>query len=223
MVISEKYKTVFLRIPKNASTSLATFFIENCASPNDKYTGIGDAKINTQNIPNHIITKYKEQYRFIHLTLNELILENIISEQSAREKRVIGVLRDPIERQLSLFFYKHRTAKSLATPEKFRSEFRSGYHATDKSNHILQTDYTKIGEEQRGEFWLYDNLECHLNNYVKENNIEVKSDLKSFKSNFKPRNENLIQEYYDTKTMDAVKEYYARDIELHEELKNENR
>jgi hypothetical protein len=223
MVISEKYKTIFVRIPKNASTSLATFFVQNCCDENDRYTGIGDSRIKTNNIEEKIVKKHREQYRFIHLTLNELIEEKIVNPNELNDKKVIGVIRDPIERQLSLFFYKHRTNIHRATPKAFRNEFANGYHHSDGSNHILQSDYTMFGDKQIGTFWLYDNLDYYLNQYIKDNNINAVNKLASFKSSIKPKDDNLIQEFYDKATLKAVEEYYAKDIELYEKLKDENR
>lgn len=215
MVISELNKFIYIRIPKNASTSLATFFIQNYCDKNYIYTGVGDANIRPHNISESIITKHKVQYRIIHLTLNEIIQEGIITEEEARNKKVIGVIRNPFERQLSLFFFKNRSNKSKATVDNFRKELIKGFIESDGSNHILQTDYLKINNENIGEYWKYDNLDQHLLEFIEEHG-PPKHQIKSFKSKFKPKNKNLVDEYYDLATRKAVEEYFAKDFEEYE-------
>lgn len=215
MVISDTHNFIYIRVPKNASTSLATFFVKNYCNVNDKWTTIGDAGIPTSNISKEVIAKYRKQYRFIHLTLNEIIQEGIITEANARSKKIIGVVRNPLERQLSLYFFLNRQKSSQATVSQFRSVMQKGFYQSDGSNHILQTDYLKIGEQSVGEFWKYDKLDDHLEDFISEHGQPM-FPLKSFKSNFKPKKQDLISEYYDAPTRKAVEEYFAKDFEIYE-------
>lgn len=215
MVISDKHNFIYIRVPKNASTSLATFFIQNYCDSNDKWTAVGDAGIPTNNISQRVIDKHKKQYRFIHLTLNEIIQENIIDEEQTRKKRIIGVIRNPLERQLSLFFFLNRKSNSASTVTQFRSVMDKGYYSSDGSNHILQTDYLKIRNDPVGEFWRYDELDNHIENFVEEYG-KPKFPIRSFKSTFKPRDVDLINEYYDSYTRKKVEEYFAKDFEAYE-------
>lgn len=222
MIISHSNNYIFIRVPKNASTSLATYFVNNYTDKNDIYTGIGDSRIPTNNISQDTINKYKHEYRFIHLTLNEIINEGLISADDARKKRVIGVIRHPLERQLSLFFFKNRTNKENNTPENFRKMFADGYHKTDGSNHIIQTEYLKIGDEIVGEYWPYPLLTKRLHEFTSSMDKAPTYTLPAFKSNFKPKDNELINKYYDNKTRDAVLDYFHKDLVLYEKLLNEN-
>lgn len=215
MVISDLHNFIYIRIPKNASTSLATFFAQNYCDDKSIYTGIGDAGIKPQNVPTEVIQKHKVQYRMIHLTLNEIIQEGLISEEGARKKKVIGVIRNPLERQLSLYFFKNRSTKNRVSAENFRKVMSKGFIESDGSNHILQTDYLKIGDENVGEFWNYDNLDEHIEQFIEQYG-KPRFPIKQFKSNIKPKNDNLINEYYDVATRKAVEEYFAKDFELYE-------
>lgn len=215
MVISDSKNFMFIRIPKNASTSLAAFFVKNYCKVSDKWTAIGDAGIKTTNIPDNIIAKHRKQYRFIHLTLNEIIDEGIISADDARSKKIIGVIRNPLERQLSLYFFLNRQNKSNATISHFRSIMEKGFYESDGSNHILQTDYLKIENELVGEFWKYDNLDQYIENFIAEFGNPM-FPVPSYKTNFKPKNTDLINEYYDSTTRKAVEEYFAKDFEAYE-------
>lgn len=215
MVISDSNNFIYIRIPKNASTSLATFFVKNYCKVNDKWTAIGDAGIKSSNVSSDVIAKYRKQYRFIHLTLNEIINEGVITEAEARSKRIIGVIRNPLERQLSLYFFLNRQNRGAATVSQFRSLMQKGFYESDGSNHILQTDYLKIGDESVGELWKYDNLDEHVEQFIAEYGRPM-FPLKLFKAGFKPKNADLINEYYDAATRKAVEEYFAKDFEAYE-------
>lgn len=222
MIISHSNNYIFIRVPKNASTSLATYLVKNYTEKNDIYTGIGDSKVPANNISQQLINKHRHEYRFIHLTLNEIISEGLISESDARNKKIFGVIRHPLERQLSLFFFKNRQDKSKNTPENFRKMFADGYHKTDGSNHIIQTEYLKIGDEIVGEYWPYPLLTKRLHEFTSSMDKAPTYTLPAFKSNFKPKDNELINKYYDNKTRDAVLDYFHKDLVLYEKLLNEN-
>lgn len=215
MVISDKNQFIFIRIPKNASTSLATFFVQNYCGPQDKWSAIGDSGIPNSNIPDSVISKYRDQYRFIHLTLNEIIQEGLITSEQAKEKRIIGVIRNPLERQLSLYFFKNRHNKNRCNPIEFRKIMQKGFYEEDGSNHILQTDYLKTDNENVGTYWKYPNLNDHIAEFIEEYGIP-NHPIQSYKSQFKPKDENLISEYYDPATRKAVEKYFAKDFEEYE-------
>lgn len=220
MVICKEKKFIFLRVPKNASTSLATFFVKGYCGTDDIYTGIGDSSVARHNIPDIVYRKYREGYRIIHLTLNEILQNKLIDESFARKCKLIGVLREPFDRQLSLYFFKKKNKRT--NPEEFRKMFRNGYCEGDLNNKILQSDYLKIGDQSVGEWWIYEKLNEHLSEFQKhypaDNNIE----LPQYKSSFRKTvdKQALIDEYYDDETKQAVAEYYAADIDLYKRLKS---
>ena len=217
-MICESGRFIFIRIPKNASTSLATYFINAYCDEGDSYTPINDAGIRSQNFSEDLIKKYRLGYRFIHLTLNELIDNEIISEKSVSDKRVIGCLREPLDRQLSLFFFRNRRGDTSVST--FRDVFKDGTCRGDTNNFILQSDYLKIGDTNVGEFWLYENLNEHLSKFKSDVEPRKSVDLPVYKSSHRKNldKQNLIDEYYDQATLDAVHRYYEKDFELYESL-----
>lgn len=214
MVISEKYKFIFVRVPKNASTSLASFFVKNCCNKNDRYTAINDAGISTTNVPASVIDKYRHQYRFIHLTIDEMLENGIINKDELLSKDVIGVIRNPLDRQLSSFFFLNRTGDKSV--ENFRKQYANGYHMNDISNRILQSEY--IGDT--GVYWAYENLGAELQEFINQKGIPVTELLKSYKSQFRKRDDSLVDIYYDSKTRNAVETYFEKDFELYENAIN---
>lgn len=219
MVHSNQYNLLFLRIPKTASTSLSTWFVQNACVESDVWTGIKDSKIGMNNFPLSTADKFKKQYRKIHLTLNELVQNNVISMEQAQTNRVIGVVRNPYHRQLSLFFFKNKNFNK--SPDAFKACYRNGCHEFDGNNKILQSDYFKLGDKfaPKADPWLYDQINERLQTLVDEKNIEVKYPLMNYKSHFRKRDmQELMREYYDEKTREAVYNYYREDFELIEKL-----
>ena len=216
MVICDKYNFTFLRIPKNASSSLAEFFVRNFCDANDKYTEVNDCGIRNHNVPPQLIQKYRDKYRFIHLTLQELIDNKIITREDAYQKQNIGVLRNPFDRQLSLYFFLKR--RQNISPSEFRNLFSNGCHASDPSNRILQTDYVSIDSVDVADWWLYETLDKKASKFIEEKNVSTSKNLQRYKSNMKPKKHDLFDQYYDQKTIDAVKKYYEKDFEKYYEL-----
>jgi len=211
MVICEKYNFVFLRVPKNASSSLAEFFVRNFCDMGDKWTDVNDCGLPMNNIPRELVYKYADKYRYIHLTLEELVQNRMLPPTDLERKRIITVIRDPLMRQLSLYFF----LKRVETPsiEEFRSIFKDGYHASDPSNKILQTEYPRVYGYDYGEYWLYNKLDRYVDSFAKQNNVIPQNSLQKFKSGFTPQQVNLIDKWYDQKTLDAVRKYYEKDFE----------
>lgn len=224
MVISHSHNFIFLRVPKNASTSLATFFVKNMCDENDQYTVIGDSMTKSHKIPDRVNRKYAKQYRMIHLTLQEIMDECVITPEQLEGKTVISLVRHPLERQLSLYFFKKRGPDR--SPAEFREWNKNGFIESDGSNHILQSDYPVYNGKNYGTFWLYDDLQSQLDSFVAERAPEINTTLPTYKSQFKPKKSNtvdLVEEYYDDRTRRVVLEYFAKDVELYERLKGENR
>jgi hypothetical protein len=216
MVICDTHDFVYLRVPKNASSSLAEYFIRNFCTQQDAWTEVNDCGIPTHNVPIRLIRMYQHQYRFIHLTLSELVSNKIISEETLFRKRIITPIRDPFMRQLSLYFFlKRGQTKSVS---EFRYLFKEGRHETDRNNMTLQTDYARVKGVDYAEYWLYNKLDRHVNAFTLQHNIDNPTALQNFKGGFTPKNQELIDEYYDQKTLDAVKKYYEKDIEKIMEL-----
>lgn len=211
MVICERYNFVYLRIPKNASSSLAQFFIQNFCDVNDKWTEVNDCGIPSHNVDPRLLKKYQLNYRFIHLTLDELFRNNVVGPSELASKRVISVIRDPLMRQLSLYFFLRRGREKSVS--EFRYLFKEGRHESDPSNRILQTDYARVGGVDYGDWWLYNKLDRYVDAFAKQHNVLPQNDLQKFKSGFTPKDADLIDQYYDQKTMDAVKRYYEKDFE----------
>lgn len=219
---SHAQKLLFVRIPKNASTSLATFFIENCKPHDDDvHMAIIDSKIPMKNVPPEVIKKFSLNHEFIHLTLQQIVDNGVVSRNLVMDTDVYGVLRNPLERQVSLFLFLTRNNRPARTVDGFRDTFKDGCHPTDPSNRKLQTDFLTLDGVPMGKFLLYEKLTDHLDCIIKEKKIKIKKPLAKFKSQFRKRPmEELIDEYYDDATRDAVVSYYEADWIKYREMCN---
>lgn len=213
MVICHRHNFIFLRIPKNASTSLATWFVQNCCDDHDTYTQINDSHTKNRNIPDDVIKKHKSQYHFIHMTLQEIVDDGVTSFEDAMRKEIIGVFRNPFHRQLSLFFF----LSGDKSPDVFRHIFRDGCHESDPSNKITQSDYISLNGSivNNVRIWNYDTLGVELYDFKNKKHIEEKFPLNTYKSNKKPMDMNSLESvYYDDRTREAVREYYKEDFRI---------
>ena len=98
MYVSHKYKLIFLRTPKTASSSLSEFFIKNIPDPDAIYTPVEDSNI-PATLSNEIINKYKINFAYYHFTLQDLVDNRIITPMAAIQYKSIAVVRNPIDRQ----------------------------------------------------------------------------------------------------------------------------
>lgn len=156
----------------------------------------------------------------IHLTLNEIVDNKVISEKEALGRKVIGIIRNPFDRLVSLYFFKMRNNKSNISKEDFRNKVAKGYYEDDGSNKILQTDYTRLGDKQMGNFWLYTNLIEHLQNHTKEFIPENIGEIPKYKTKF--RNDKEYDDFFDKETRVKVKSYFHEDFVVYEDLLNGN-
>lgn len=216
MVICESYNFVFLRIPKNASSTMCKYFIENYCKTSDRYTMVNEAKIPNTNIPHEVVMNNKKDYHYIHMTLQELVDYKLVSRGRLKEMRVIGILRDPIERQISLHYFLQNKFKKTVTPENFRENFRLGHHITDTNNLNRQVDYLRLDGDVIGEWWIYDKLQEHVDAFASAH--DKSSDLGRLKANLRIDQKYTQDELYDAATYDAVRDYFREDVELYEKL-----
>lgn len=206
MVVSYSKNFIFLRIPKNASSTLAKYFVDQCDKSTDKWTILHYSGIRENGIPKDVVYKYALQYQHVHLTLQQIVDEKIITIQDAESMKKIAVIRNPLERQLSLYFFLMKNKNKNPEIEDFRNTFSEGRHKTDINNRNTQLNYVKLNNTiaPNTELWKYEDIQKYL-----------PQKLEYINTSYKPKN---LHEYYDDKTKKAVEEYYAEDIEMYSKL-----
>lgn len=212
MVICNSYNFIFLTIPRCASTSLSAFFVTNfCTAPKDEWMPIHN-DIKQKNVSDEIIRKYRADYEYLHLTLQQAVDSKLLTLEQATSMTKIAVLREPLARQLSLYCLFTKNNINHRTPKFFRREFRKGHHFLDYNNKKLQIDFSKLNGviAPNTVFWNFNNLEAEVAAFCRDK-PPIKYKLNKLnKSDF-----HTLDEYYDETTRQAVLSYYAEDLEAY--------
>ena len=220
MYVSHKYKLIFLRTPKTASSSLSEFFIKNIPDPDAVYTPVEDSNI-PATLSNEIINKYKINFAYYHFTLQDLVDNRIITPMAAIQYKSIAVVRNPIDRQKSFYYFYKRWKNQDRAPsiEEYNSWTRKGAFLGEPNSGILQSDILKWNGETQGEYWLYENINNDLNQLMRELNLEVTHVLPKHKNDFRKNRNNEIE--FDELAMNNLSKYFGPDIDLYNELAEE--
>lgn len=219
MYISHKYKLIFLRTPKTASSSLSEFFIRNIPDPDAVYGPVEDAKIKG-NIP-HIVNKYRKNFKYYHFTLEELVQENLVTPEQARTYKVISVIREPLDRHKSHFYFYSRW-KARGRPltlDVYKSLAPTGHFTNEPNSSMLQSKFCKFEGVDRGSYWLYENLANHVDDLMKELGLTIVHDIPRHKTDFRKNRDNEI--VFDDDALGKIKDIFGPDFELYNRLKAE--
>ena len=221
MYLSHKYKFLFLRTPKTASSSLSDFFIRNIDDPDAIYTEVEDSNL-PGTLDESIVSKYRP-YAFYHFTLDQLIAEGVITEQQAREYNCFALLRDPVDRSKSLYyFYKKFISPNYPDSlEEYKAWTGStGVFRNDPNSGIQQTSLLKIKGEPVGRYWLYEDLEKELFDLMYNLKIGINHPLPKHKTDTRKHRNSEIE--FDEASLEIIKTAFKEDFELYEKLKHGN-
>jgi hypothetical protein len=218
MIYVKRFNLCFVSIPKTASKSIREFIIEEMLDSNEDAIEGEDANIHK--------THYNSRY----------IIRNNLAPRNAK---FIGVIREPFERQLSaylfswkvLFYSGYRPLPREPTLEHFK-EIYQPYNLTADGRPAFWEFMNKMGSEpqstyiDRGlnhEYWLYENLEDHIENFKKEYGIRHDASLKKINNTHEDDDvttKSLIDKFYDEELKYIIRKQYANDFKLYDELKD---
>ncbi|HAW04580.1 MAG TPA: hypothetical protein DCW83_07830 [Saprospirales bacterium] len=220
MYISHKYKLIFLRSPKTASSSLSEFFIKNIPDPDAIYTPVEDSNIKGT-LSQDIINRYKTHFKFYHFTLQDIIDNNIITKEQALSYRSICVIRDPVDRQKSFYYFykKWKQPGSQASIEQYNDWTSNGPFIGEPNSGILQSSFLKIDNKIVGEYWLYQNFHNDLSQLMRELDLSVTHMLPQHKTDFRKNRDNEIK--FNEFATDNLNKFFGSDVKLYNELLEE--
>jgi Sulfotransferase family len=158
-----------------------------------------------------LLKPFAYAYSDKHLTLSQIKASTNLYDSAKK----IAIIRDPIERLLSLYLYRSRQRRygtCLPSPAHFRSKVLEGQgKLLDHSwQMLLQTDFMHISE---GVWWDYKDIDT-LASILASKPLPIVN-----KSTNLPY-EQLISKFYDYETLQLVKKAYRADILLYNEIKN---
>jgi hypothetical protein len=216
MIYIKRFNLCFVEIPKTASKAIRDFMIEELIDESeDVFTA------------NMYETHQNSRY----------IIRNKLAPSNAK---FIGVIREPLERQLSayLFIWKRlfdlnllRGQQTEPSLQHFKRVYEVGridgngrpafWEFMNKTGAESQSSYINRGLNR--EFWLYENLEDHIEDFKKEYNIRSDAFLKKInltREDDTIQTKSLIDKFYDDELKDIIQKQYADDFKLYNELKN---
>ena len=213
MIYVKRLNLCFIRIPKNASSSVMHFIYHNMCEDEDVVSRMYEwnaehiEKIYYKNCP--VLPHSHVDYKYV--------VEQGIVPASAH---FVGVIREPLERVLSLYLHRIRDNKYgmvLPSPKHFESQFIDGVFQ-DKPQQS-QPQHTFLPEN--GEYMLYDTIEEQLVSLCNRYEIEVKEPL--IRLNKSPgHTKELVKHFFSPELISSIQRKYAEDFELYYRLKGDS-
>jgi hypothetical protein len=188
MIYLPKRQKCFVLIPKNASESLRELFKDR--------EDMVRIKIDNND----------------HVDVNTAINAGIVH----LDTKFIGIVRNPFERQLSLYLYRQRDKRytEKLSVEDFRSKIITGCIKDHPWQMQLQCTYMEYNGTNVGKWYRYENAAQSCAEYGVLPQINKSSNRNT---------KDLVDVFYDADSKKAVETYWQRDFELYESVKNANR
>lgn len=187
----------FLRIPKNASTSIYTFF------------GFANTIRNEYLDANN--SKYLNVFESSHCTLQEA--KELLGDGVA-ELPVLAVTRNPYDRMVSMFFFakKHNLGQLYDISLETFDSFTEGFYKLSKDPNFFhaksQCDYIKGSDNVT--VCRFENLKDDIPKFISDNNLPF--DMGDFQK-LNSTEHNNYRSYYTDKSKDIVKGMWKDDLD----------
>ena len=183
-MIIKDYKTIFVHIPKNAGTSIETFFKK------DTYT-------------------FDERMFNRHDTIKEIRWKLECNDKFKKSKeynkwKKFAIVRNPYDRMVSWYFFYN--IKNLTRHADNTSFYRwvknpTKFNLFEETKYLLKPQYTWIDDTVT--ILKYENLNEELNNFF---NKEIELPI------INKTNHKQYLEYYNQESLDVVYEKYKKDF-----------
>ena len=212
MVLIKRFNFGFINVPKNASTAIRSFMINNVVQPEDKYSKSERFVKKWQNMDPALAWNSHMDVQFA--------IDNKIAEPTVNFH---GVVRHPLEKLLSLYAHRYRTKEfKVFSVENFRERAKDGVIKTKPWQEQLQSTFLTYNGKEIGTWWLYDHIDTHISDFVKQYDIKVIKPLQRENNSFQQQETKFfINKFYDNKTIAAVEKHYEKDFELYERVKKQ--
>ncbi len=203
MVISETHKFIFIHIPKNAGTSMASSLLN--ITKEKKHWAVSD------------LTKHQNLRDLIALNQKANILDRMVKNYDFLEYYKFAIVRNPYCRMISLFNYlkKYEIRKEIHSIDNFESFIRlledegswvSNLHSTKEQLSFLLDNDNKIAVDYIGRYE-------ELDKTIKELNERLKLKIQLERLNYSIKNKIDNNLYYNDLTKQIVFKRFKNDFE----------
>ncbi len=213
MIYIKRLNFCYIRVPKNASSAIMHYLYNNACDP-------------SEDIITHGITEYPQRVSFINCPVLEHSHVDVtfaINQLNVpRDANFVGVIRHPLEKQLSLYLFRivKGVYQEKPSPEHFRSLLVDGElsdHRYWQKQH--QHTFLEYENETIGEWWLYEHIEDHLKLFMEQHELIEKIPMQ--KLNVSPGSKkDLIDVFYDADSKLQAIKAFEKDLELYERVRS---
>lgn len=227
MIISHAHRFIFLKTQKCAGTSVEMALSMICG-PDDIVTGWGrqDAELQRQlgceprnfAIPltyrphlwklRQLVglrTSLAGSHYYNHMPASKI--RQCMDPQLFDAYRKVTIVRNPWDREVSLYFWRFRKSTSRPTFERYMAWPR--YRPERKTFELYSIDGKIVADT----ILRYESLQQDFSQFVHSLGIDAAIELPRAKGNLRPRTTRDYHDFYDATTRDIVARRYAREIE----------
>lgn len=202
---------IFIWIPKSAGTSIADFF---------ERQGFNFHQIKTGEEGFLKLSKFKSfgYQTFGHLSLEALVKNGLLKKKYVNESLLVSVIRDPVDRFLSLYFYYKKIGvlerEKIKTPAELMQQIQ-----TYPPNQPGLFNWIKFSQCRPQTDWLPENQISKIKflrfTYLDQDFGRLCQDLKLPTGGLPRENTSQREDpFLDLKTRDRITEYYESDFRL---------
>jgi hypothetical protein len=191
----------FIRIPKNASTSLYTFFGDLNTVRNEYLSADNPKHLNI--------------FESSHQSISEL--EGNLGSDILK-KPVLAVIRNPYDRLVSMYFFakKYDLGKIYDVDLSDFTRFAKGFHGLSKDTNFFhampQVDFIDHADKDSFTVVRFEDLKAGISNFISKNGLDGMFNADHLES-LNGTVHNHYSEYYNNETVEIVKDMWGCDLE----------
>lgn len=194
-------QVTFIRIPKNASTSIYTFFGDSNTVRNEYLSGDNPKHLNI--------------FESSHQSISEL---EVNLGSSILEKPVLAVVRNPYDRLVSMYFFakKYDLGKIYDVDTSDFSSFAKGFHCLSKDSNFFhampQVDFIEHAKKCDFTVIKFEDLKIGLSDFINKSGLGGMFDADNLEL-LNGTTHRHYSEYYNANTIGIVEDMWSRDLE----------
>lgn len=191
----------FIRIPKNASTSLYLFF--------GTLNTVRNEYLSADNL------KHLNIFESSHQSISEL---EVNLGPGILDKPVLAVVRNPYDRLVSMYFFakKHGLGKIYDIDTSEFTNFARGFYDLSKDCNFFhamsQVEFIEHAEKDNFTVIRFEDLKKGLGDFISNNDLSSTFDIDKLES-LNGTTHKHYSEYYNNDTIAIVKSMWGRDLE----------
>ena len=223
MIYIKRFDRAFLRIPKTGSEALQLFLEQNVVDYSEDVISRPIRLIPSTESTSIKLYKTALNTAEVFPTGHVSAAYTIDKEVCTTQTHFTGVIRDPLERQVSNFIYRlHKKEYVLqgTLANTFKMYITNGILTKEDYKHTMsQVDYFKYEGSllPNVEFWPYPKFKEKLYQFCESNNVEIKNPLQTINKSPGDKKK-LIASLYTPDILEQVMDVYQEDFELYNSL-----